>query len=567
MVSKSNPNIGADTPAVAAPPVNATLSARAALLLALILPVFALAPLLYPGYFQTHAGFTPLWNLADLRANLGQLTWLPHLATRFDPLRSAGLLPYYLAALLPLAPIAAVKFVIGVGWLLGSLGLFLWLRSWLGSAGALVSALVYTYLPHQIVTVYVRGAWGESLFWGLLPWGALATTYLVTSPKLKLTPMATLFWLALGLTQLGLTLWALLLVLLLLLVVHRPQALLPAGAALGGTALAMAVYLILPARPLFPVSLTQFTDHFLYPFQLLSAYWGFGPSRPGWNDGLSLQLGLAAVGLSLLALFVWQRGESPAPRTDRRLLFFGAAALALILLQFGLTSALWQLPLLAGYPLSATLTYPWQLLGLIGLCLAALAGAALWLEPRLAQLPLLGAVVIIIILAVYPYLLPRFMQPRAGWLEAPQAILGDSQLAALNYEFWVATTDYTVDLQRGPTEIPLAARGPLQANDTLRLRVTWQPLSTFGENWKVFAHLVDSHGKVLAQFDGQPQAGAYPTSRWIPGELINDTYAIQLPAGAPPGPYRVLLGLYDEATFARLPVAGDAEGRVILDVQ
>ena len=74
-------------------------------------------------------------------------------------------------------------------------------------------------------------------------------------------------------------------------------------------------------------------------------------------------------------------------------------------------------------------------------------------------------------------------------------------------------------------------------------------------------------GNLLAQYDGQPQEGDYPTSRWTPGELIEDSYPILLPADAPVGPYRVYLGLYDEATLARLPVATDPEGRVILNVE
>ena len=194
-----------------------SLSTLAGLALALILPIFVIAPLFYPGYIQTHSGYLPLWNLVDLRVNLGDLTWTPHILATFDPLRGNGLLPYYLAALLPLNSVASIKFVMVASLALGSTGMFLWLKSWLGNAGALIAALIYVYLPHQIVALYVRGAWGELLFWGVLPWAILAATYLVTSPNLKLMPITALFWLALGLTQLGLTLWALVFLLLLLL--------------------------------------------------------------------------------------------------------------------------------------------------------------------------------------------------------------------------------------------------------------------------------------------------------------------------------------------------------------
>ncbi|RMF01740.1 MAG: hypothetical protein D6768_09935, partial [Chloroflexi bacterium] len=107
----------------------------------------------------------------------------------------------------------------------------------------------------------------------------------------------------------------------------------------------------------------------------------------------------------------------------------------------------------------------------------------------------------------------------------------------------------------------------LAPGQTLLLHVRWQPLAVFDRDLKVFVHLVGAGDAVLAQFDGPPQDGEYPTSRWIPGEIIADTYPLALPADAPPGPYRLFLGLYDESTLERLPVTGDSQGRVILEVK
>src|SRR5688572_29928360 len=192
-----------------------SLSTRACLFLALLLPIFGLAPLFYPGYLQFHEGLVPLWNIGDLRANLGELSWLPHLGTRFDPLRSTGLLPYYLAGLLPLAPATAFKVIVGGSWLLGSLGMFFWLRERLTPPGATIAALVYTYLPYQLVNVYVRGAWGEMLLWGLLPWAIWGTTAWPMTSRKGQAVLIPFLWLALGLSQLGLALWLLLFVILL----------------------------------------------------------------------------------------------------------------------------------------------------------------------------------------------------------------------------------------------------------------------------------------------------------------------------------------------------------------
>ncbi len=561
------------------------------LILALILPIFALAPLFYPGYIQTHSGLVPLWNLADWRANPVNLTWTPHIAILFNPLRSDGLLPYYLAGLLPLAPAAAVKVMLGLAWLLGSLGMVVWLRPWLGRPGALAAALVYTYLPYRLAVVYVRGAWGEALFWGLLPWALGVAIVLVVSPNsgepeyivrfnknksyqfckscLKIAILA-FMWLLLGLSQLGLTLWAWILVMLLLLVTNRRRAFGPGLAAGVGVAAALAFYLALfPFPSSSPVS---FTDHFLYPFQLFSAYWGFGVSQPGWNDGLSFQLGLAGFGLTLVTLAAWRQKtaeilNTSTPFVTRHLSFFLVTALVLTLSQFSLTTFFWQLPVWPGYTLSNTLTYPWQLLGLVGVCLAVLSGAAFRLDNHLTRLPLFGSVVLLVILSSYPYLLPQFIHLDPYFQPKPQAELGQAQVTVLTHDFTVVINGHTAGFEAGQTAIPLAAHGPLRADETRLVNVVWHPLQPLPQNLKVFVHLIDPTGQVIAQYDGQPRSGDYPTSRWIPGEFIKDSYPILFPANVPPGPYRIYLGLYDEATLARLSVPGDAEGRVSWHVE
>jgi hypothetical protein len=53
--------------------------------------------------------------------------------------------------------------------------------------------------------------------------------------------------------------------------------------------------------------------------------------------------------------------------------------------------------------------------------------------------------------------------------------------------------------------------------------------------------------------------GMYPTSAWLPGQLIEDRHVIQVDPAVPPGSYRVLVGLYDPATLERLEAVG-AEG-------
>lgn len=522
-------------------------------LVAVILSIFAIAPLFYPGYFQTHTGYLPLWSVNHLRENITDLSWLPVLVP-FNPWRSDGLLPYYLAALLPLKSLNAIKLVSVVGILAASSGLYLWLKSWLGSRGACVGSLVYVYSPFLIAALYVRGAWGEAFFWGLLPWALLAATYLVAQPKPALMIVGLFFWLALGLSQLGLTMWAFIFLLVMQLIFHRPQALRPIISALAGLILALLITLSRLVHELGP-SPFNYSEHLVYPSQLLSSFWGPGLSQPGWADGLSLGLGLAAVGLAMLSVIIWRGGPDRRPW-----LFLGVAAfVALMTTPFG--GWLWAIP-----GLNHLLTYPWQLLGFAALCLAVVAGVGLWLDERLSQPPIFAALLIFILLPMYPNLEPDYLA--ASPPNDPLAIYGQNDLVLLSYNFYIENPEASdnPDLPEAEQTLPITAATVLEPRSRFYLDVRWQAINPIERNYKVFGHLIDQDGTVLDQVDVYPQQGTRPTDSWLPGEVIEDTYTFVLPGGRT-APEQVWLGFYDEATLARLPALGDDQGRTFLNVR
>jgi hypothetical protein len=88
----------------------------------------------------------------------------------------------------------------------------------------------------------------------------------------------------------------------------------------------------------------------------------------------------------------------------------------------------------------------------------------------------------------------------------------------------------------------------------------WQSTAPLDRDYTVFIHLRDAAGRVVAQTDTPPLQNFYPTSAWQPGEILNDTHQIDLPAGLAPGRYRLVAGLFDPATGQRLPVE-DANGQ------
>jgi len=88
------------------------------------------------------------------------------------------------------------------------------------------------------------------------------------------------------------------------------------------------------------------------------------------------------------------------------------------------------------------------------------------------------------------------------------------------------------------------------------LTLYWRARAAVENDYTVFVHLVDQGGKLWAQGDSVPVGGMYPTSAWLPGQLIEDRHVIQVDPAAPPGSYRVLVGLYDPATLERLETTG-----------
>lgn len=114
-----------------------------------------------------------------------------------------------------------------------------------------------------------------------------------------------------------------------------------------------------------------------------------------------------------------------------------------------------------------------------------------------------------------------------------------------------------VALLRG-YDLPARAFAP---GDVLPLTLHWQALQPTQGLYKVFVHVMDparadAAEGIMAQVDGEPRRGAYPFRVWSPGEAVSETLLVALPPDMPAGDYVLLLGVYDAASGARLPLAG-----------
>jgi hypothetical protein len=107
------------------------------------------------------------------------------------------------------------------------------------------------------------------------------------------------------------------------------------------------------------------------------------------------------------------------------------------------------------------------------------------------------------------------------------------------------------------------AQGQDTGERRLELTLHWQAKQAPSADYTVFVHGVDNDGVLLGQHDGPPRDGAYPTSWWLPDDIVLDQHVFSL-SGEGSGDDRVRLrvGMYDRATAARLPAYNEAGERL-----
>ncbi len=105
----------------------------------------------------------------------------------------------------------------------------------------------------------------------------------------------------------------------------------------------------------------------------------------------------------------------------------------------------------------------------------------------------------------------------------------------------------------------VAGEGSARPGDVLALTLYWQALGRMDYDYAVFVHLLGEYDRVIAQRDGPPGLGAWPTGQWAPGQVVANPYLVALPEAAY-APDRAVweVGLYDPQTGRRLETS---EGR------
>ena len=106
----------------------------------------------------------------------------------------------------------------------------------------------------------------------------------------------------------------------------------------------------------------------------------------------------------------------------------------------------------------------------------------------------------------------------------------------------------------------------VRPGDAITLELAWEKSASLDGDYTVYLHLIDPHGIICAQADGDPQNGFAPLSALATGKRQEDARALVIPRHATPGEYVIRLGVYDRNTGARLTVAtarGTSDGLII----
>jgi hypothetical protein len=87
---------------------------------------------------------------------------------------------------------------------------------------------------------------------------------------------------------------------------------------------------------------------------------------------------------------------------------------------------------------------------------------------------------------------------------------------------------------------------------TVEAVLDWQLRQKINQDFTVFMHLYGPDGQLLSQADGYPLLGLAPFWLWDVGQTLQEQRVLSWPEGAPPGIYRIGVGVYDAASGERL---------------
>ena len=414
--------------------------------LVLLLSLFAVAPLAAPGFFLTaHDATIGAYFLYQFHQGIADGALYPRWAMDWTygygyPLFIVmAPLAWYVAEafhLLGAGMVPALKMAYALAFVASGLSMYLLGRELFGRAGGLVSAALYVYAPYHVADIYVRADLAEFAAFAFFPailWAILRLSRAEQGAEVtRFTILGALLYGGLILTHITMAMLFTPVAALYAVFVAESEKR-KAGRVFAAIAVA-AAYLLPAVVEQHYIRAEQFTrdffgyqNHYVYPFQLLSPFWGYGYAAVGPADEMSFQLGVVAVVLALVSLWALPAMEQ---QVRRQAIYFVLVTGVLIFAMLSASQPLWDLL----RPVVAFIQFPWRLLSLTTVSLALVGGAMV--TAGAAQRPAASTLILLIVLASYPYLVPQYTDSEVSLPRMIQfqldtkEMLGDTRWAA-----------------------------------------------------------------------------------------------------------------------------------------
>ena len=99
----------------------------------------------------------------------------------------------------------------------------------------------------------------------------------------------------------------------------------------------------------------------------------------------------------------------------------------------------------------------------------------------------------------------------------------------------------------------------LRPGDIVQTTLFWQAAQPVENRYKVFLHVLNEQGQLVAQRDSEPGGGMAMTIDWEPAQTVVDNHGILLPYDLPEGNYQLVLGMYELANSDVRLLVGEAD--------
>ena len=154
---------------------------------------------------------------------------------------------------------------------------------------------------------------------------------------------------------------------------------------------------------------------------------------------------------------------------------------------------------------------------------------------------------------------------------------GGKSIDVADVNIAVVTHTFQIPSMRYPATAAFTGIGDLIGYDLDRIQVSpdgplaltlyWRAgTTTIDKDYTVFAQLLAADGHLVAQSDSAPAEGQRPTRGWVGGEIIADRHELNFADKTYQGNATLIVGIYDSATFARVPPQASPDNFVRLPV-